>query len=236
MLQIDRAMESLRLKFLRGWSSYEGIQRVETYPVPLEALREALLNAVIHKDYASCVPIQMRIYDDEIRLFNNGYLPDNWTLEKLLGVHGSQPYNPDIAHCFFRAGQIESWGQGVSKIFKLCQEDGLPAPRYDLDGSSFTVHLTIHLPPHEGGGLRMIPLEQDNDQINDRIKLTATEQSVLEALQENPQRTIEELMDCVEKSDKTIRRSLKTLQEQGLIERVGSRKTGHWQVKGEPHG
>jgi len=125
----------------------EGLQRIETYPVPLEALREALLNAVIHKNYASCIPIQLRVYDNEIRLANTGQLPENWTLEKLIGPHNSQPYNPDIASCFFRAGHIESWGQGVAKIMRLCQQDGLPSPTYDYSGGVYTLSFTTHLLP-----------------------------------------------------------------------------------------
>ena len=147
VLQVEQAMQALRLKYLRGWISYEGLQRIETYPVPLEALREALLNAVIHKDYSSSTPIQLRIYNHQVRLANTGQLPENWTVEKLLSAHNSQPYNPDIAYCFFRAGQIERWGQGITKILRLCQQAGLPSPLYEFDSGFCTLSLTSLSPP-----------------------------------------------------------------------------------------
>jgi len=100
-------MKLLLTKYLIALISYEGLFRLETYPVPESALREALLNAVVHKDYASGVPIQIRIYDNKILIWNNGQLPADWTLEKLLSTHHSRPFNPDIANAFFRAGMHE---------------------------------------------------------------------------------------------------------------------------------
>ena len=170
ILQVDQAMQTLRLKYLRGWISYEGIQRIETYPVPLEALREALLNAVIHKDYSAGIPIQLRIYDHELRLSNKGRMPENWTLETLTSPHSSEPYNPDIAQTFHRAGQIERWGQGVEKIMRLCRQDGLPDPQYAYNGT-FTLTLTTHTPPSNmpPGGLSILSSAQEKP-LNDREK------------------------------------------------------------------
>jgi len=65
-------------------------------------LREALLNAISHKDYAGCVPIQIRVYGDRIKIWNEGQLPENWTVKNLLEEQPSRPYNPDIANAFFR--------------------------------------------------------------------------------------------------------------------------------------
>jgi len=79
--QVDKTMDLLLTKYLRAVISYEGVQRVETYPVPEEALREAVLNAIAHKDYGSAVPIQISVYDDKIMLWNPGQLPPEWTVE-----------------------------------------------------------------------------------------------------------------------------------------------------------
>ena len=114
--QVDKAMDLLLTKYLKAMISYEGVQRVETYPVPESALREALLNAVAHKDYGSGAPIQISVYDDKILFWNNGRLPDDWTVENLTSKHASQPFNPDIASTFFRAGMIEAWGRGIEKM------------------------------------------------------------------------------------------------------------------------
>jgi len=134
--QVDKTMDLLLTKYLKASISYEGIQRVESFPVPEEALREILLNAVAHKDYGSGVPIQISVYDDRILFWNNGQLPEDWTIEQLTSKHSSQPYNPDIANAFFRAGMIEAWGRGIEKVVQACQVHGVLPPeiRYEAPG------------------------------------------------------------------------------------------------------
>lgn len=72
--------------------------------MPEPALREAILNAIVHKDYASGTPIQISVYPDRLMLWNPGVLPDDWTVARLKGKHPSRPFNPDVANAFFRTG------------------------------------------------------------------------------------------------------------------------------------
>lgn len=137
--QVERAMELLLTKYTKAIVSYKGLSRIETYEYPEEALREALLNAVAHKDYSGCTPIQIRVYTDRIKIWNEGQLPENWTIQNLLQEHSSRPYNPDIANAFFRSGYIESWGRGISKIEEQCTVAGLPAPIFKNTGSDFWI-------------------------------------------------------------------------------------------------
>lgn len=111
--QIRKAMDLLSTKYMKAVITYEGIQRIETFPVPREALREALLNACINKDYADTSPIQIRVTDNMLQMVNGGFLPEGWTVDTLLSSHRSMPYNPEIANTFFRAGEIEAWGIGI---------------------------------------------------------------------------------------------------------------------------
>jgi ATP-dependent DNA helicase RecG len=74
----------------------------------MEAIREALLNAIAHKDYSGGAAIQIKVFRDRITIWNEGQLPENWTVSNLLKNHASRPYNPDIANCLFRSGYIES--------------------------------------------------------------------------------------------------------------------------------
>jgi len=115
--------------------SYEGLQRIETYPVP-EPAREAVLNAVVHKDYASGIPIQISVYPDRLMIWNLGELPADWTVDKLLAKHASIPFNPDVAGVFFRMGMIESWGRGIERMLDACRAAGTPEPelRYEHTG------------------------------------------------------------------------------------------------------
>lgn len=135
--QVFNTLEVLKLKYFRARVSYEGIVRREHYPVPLEALREALLNAVVHKDYASATPIQISVYPDKLMIWNPGELPENWSIETLLGKHSSRPFNPDIANTFFRSGLIESWGRGIERMFRACEEANTPAPEWEISGGDF---------------------------------------------------------------------------------------------------
>mgnify|MGYP001582428069 CR=1 FL=1 len=80
----------------------------EKFHFPKNALREALLNAIVHKDYSGSVPIQISVYEDKIVFWNEGQLPENWTVKNLAAKHPSKPYNPLIANAFFRAGLIEA--------------------------------------------------------------------------------------------------------------------------------
>jgi ATP-dependent DNA helicase RecG len=137
--QMEKVIDLLFTKYIKAIISYEGIHRVETYEYPKEAVREAVLNALTHKDYAFGYPIQISVYDDKIMIWNQGKLPDDWTIDKLLQKHSSRPYNPDIANAFFRTGYIEAWGRGTIKIIDQCKEHGLPAPKFKNDGNDFWV-------------------------------------------------------------------------------------------------
>ncbi len=133
--QVEKTLDLLFTKYIKAMISYEGIHRIETYEYPKEAVREALLNSIAHKDYAGSTPIQIRVYKDKIMIWNEGHLPDDWTIDNLLENHSSRPYNPDIANAFFRSGYVESWGRGISKMTELCVAEGLPKPSYQFKGS-----------------------------------------------------------------------------------------------------
>ena len=132
-------MEILFSKYFRAFISYDGMHRIETFEYPREAFREALLNAVAHKDYSGGVPIQISVYKDKLMIWNEGQLPEDWTIETLLEKHSSKPYNPDIATALFRSGYIESWGRGISKMTEQCLEMGLPEPTFYYRSSGFWV-------------------------------------------------------------------------------------------------
>ena len=137
--QVEKTTEILFTKYIKAIISYEGIHRIETYEYSKEAIREALLNAIAHKDYAYAFPIQISVYNDKLMIWNEGRLPENWTVEKLLQKHSSKPRNPEIANAFFRAGYIEAWGRGTIKIAEQCHKHGLPTPEFKNEESDFWV-------------------------------------------------------------------------------------------------
>ncbi|MDA3812485.1 MAG: putative DNA binding domain-containing protein [Spirochaetaceae bacterium] len=140
--QSKQIIDLIFTKYMKAAISYEGIQRLERYPVPQAAVREAVLNALVHRDYAVPAPIQIRVYEDKLKIWNPAILPENWSIEKLLGEHSSHPYNPDIANCFFRAGEIESWGRGIQRIFDSCRDAETPEPEIRLSGHDLWLEFT----------------------------------------------------------------------------------------------
>jgi len=128
----DRVMDTIYTKYFKGLIRYEGIQRIDEYPMPREALREAILNAVVHRSYETGNPIQIRVYDDKVYVSNSARLPEGITEIDLQAAHKSVPYNPLIANTFFRSGQIEAWGRGIGKIKAACLADNLPEPEFKI--------------------------------------------------------------------------------------------------------
>lgn len=116
MEQIDKTIDLIKTKYLIYRISYEGISRREMLQIPMEAIRESLMNAVAHKDYSDASPIQISVYPNHIVFWNAGRLPDEWNVARLYEKHPSKPYNPSIANTLFRCGDIESWGRGYKRI------------------------------------------------------------------------------------------------------------------------
>jgi ATP-dependent DNA helicase RecG len=123
----DKIISILDTKYLIRPISYKGLQRIEGLEYPEAALREAILNAIIHKDYSGTT-IFLSVYDDRLIIWNPGELPSSLTVDLLKEKHSSQPRNRLIADVFFMAGYIESWGRGIDIMMKGCKEYGLPEP------------------------------------------------------------------------------------------------------------
>lgn len=137
--QVEKTMELLFTKYIKAMISYDDIYRIETFEYPKEAVREALLNAIAHKDYTGATPIQISVYKDKIMIWNYGELPENWTIDTLQKKHSSIPHNPDISNAFFRIGYIEAWGRGIRKMNEQCAAAGSPQPLYYYESSGFWV-------------------------------------------------------------------------------------------------
>ena len=180
--QVQQTQDLLFTKYLKAAVTYEDIVRVERFPVPREALREALLNALVHRDYAVPAPVQIRVYDERLVLVNPAVLPDGWTQASLLAPHYSHPFNPDIANAFFRAGEIEAWGRGIERIFDACRQAKVPAPlvRFEANG------LWIEFPfsPDYLAQLRGPIIAGVTDPVTDLV--TDPVERVLELLAEGP--------------------------------------------------
>ena len=110
------------------------------------ALREGILNAIVHRDYAAFDGgLSVGLYDDRIEIWNAGKLPDGMTVADLKQPHPSLPPNPDIANAFYLRGYIERWGMGTRQIVARCIEAGLPEPEWhEAAGGGVTLTIRLH--------------------------------------------------------------------------------------------
>jgi len=219
--QVEKALEILRIKYLQNRFYYEGIVRKEDLEIPEAVLREAIINALIHRDYMIPAQTQLRVYDDKIWLWNAGKLPEGISIEQLKKPHASYLRNPLLADIFYKAGYIESWGRGTLNIIDYCTSANLPEPEMSEEMNGFL--LVIH---KYGEGSEKIP---ETTQKSPR-KVPEKSQKILNALKENPFLSRKQLALNLGESEHTIQSRLRKLQKDGIIKRIGHAKGGHWEV------
>ena len=225
--QLEKTLELLHTKYLKAYISYQGLQRRETFLFPDLALREALLNAVVHKDYASGIPIQISVYDDKVVFWNPGVLPESWTLEKLLGKHPSRPFNPLLANAFFRAGYIEAWGRGIEKMNRECRDHEIEPPLYDF--SMAGLMLTFRANPAH---LQAVAQQSTQDGLGEKLgeKLGETRAAIVKSMRNDPKITTTKLAEKLGLSTTAVEKNIHYLKSHGHVKRIGPAKGGHWEV------
>ena len=125
---LKEVLEQLNRKFFTYAILFEGMQRIEKGEYPVAALREMLLNSLVHRNYLGSSVVQMRMFDNHFNIWNEGELPAGISLDSLKRQHPSRPRNLLIADVCFKAGYIDAWGSGTLKIISTCKEAGLPNP------------------------------------------------------------------------------------------------------------
>ena len=137
------------------------LEREDRPLLPVEAWREALANAFVHRDYAiGGGSVSVALFEDRLEVISIGGLHFGLTPEALFREHESRPWNPMIAHAFYRRGIIESWGRGTLKIARLMQEAGLGDSRGGRAGWGRCDHVPL-------GGIAGRRNDRENDREND---------------------------------------------------------------------
>jgi ATP-dependent DNA helicase RecG len=128
LIQIMKEVPTqLNRKFFTKPVTFEGLQRIEKGEYPVAAIREMLLNALVHRNYLGTV-VQIKVTDTRFSIWNEGTLPAGLSLASLKREHPSRPHNPLIADVCFKGGYIDAWGSGTVKIITVCREAELPEP------------------------------------------------------------------------------------------------------------
>jgi ATP-dependent DNA helicase RecG len=230
--QVEETLKMLHTKYLKAYITYQGLQRRETFLFPYAALREVLLNAIVHKDYSRRNPIQISVYENRIVFWNAGILLESWTLKKFLGKHPSEPFNPLIANAFFRAGYIEAWGRGIEKISLECRSNDIEPPIYDIDATG--VMVTFHAnPTHIQTAGKSYPGNRtahgtDRGELGE--KLGETRAAIVQLMRQDAKISTKTLAENLGLSTTAVDKNIQFLKAQGHIQRIGPAKGGHWEI------
>jgi len=209
--EVEAVLEFIRKHIGKAYIFSGNAQREERWDYPPEALREIVVNMIVHRDYMKTNDSVIKIFDDRIEFFNPGKLPDGLTVEQLIrGNYFSAIRNKQIASVFKDAGIIEKYGSGIKRILEAFSEYGLPQPAFQeiQDGFKVTVFRTT---------------QKTTQKI-------ATREQILSLLEKNPRMTRETLAQVLEKSPNTIKGHIAKLKAEGLLKRIGSDRDGYWKV------
>lgn len=145
---------------LRG--EIKGLQRTDTYEIPVSALREALINAIIHRDYINRGrDIKVGIYDDVVNIVSPGSLPHSITIEDVFNGR-SEARNRVVAHVFKELNLIEQWGSGINRIMNDCKAYELQTPKIEEKNDFFDVEIIRPVPTESDQVQQHMPHQQEH--------------------------------------------------------------------------
>ena len=211
LTQFNQAIFFIK-KHLNIRSEIRGVNRYDIYEIPIDALREAVVNAIVHRDYSiSGTSIMVEVYDDRISIVNPGGLVKGLS-KKTLGTLSIRR-NPIIADLFFRMGKMERMGTGIKRMKEAMKKERLPSPQIEVD-TFFKI--TFLRTENKGGRLSE--------------KVGENEAAILDLISKNNTITYIALAKQLNISEKAIYVNVEKLKNKGLLKRVGPDKGGHWEI------
>ncbi len=215
LTEIDELIIFVRKHLMVEYIITGNPQREERYDYPLDAIREIILNMVVHRDYRDSSDSVIKIFDDRIEFFNPGDLYDDLTIEQLKSNnYKSKTRNKLIALMFKECGLIEKYGSGIGRIKKFCKIHNIIEPKFEeiQKGFQVTLYKKILSKKLDGG-------------INGGINL------LLAFISENENLSAKIISKSMNEPLRTIQRWIKQLKDENKIEYRGSKKTGGYYVK-----
>ena len=200
------------------------LEREEIPEIPLEAIREALVNSLCHRDFANPKGNEIAIFKDRIEIYNPGSLPQGLTPDDFLsGSERSYLRNPLIAEAFYRRGDVEKWGSGLKRIYDACLSMDVDV-RFNQMKTGFLV--TFMRNSGAKGGVK----SGIEGSIKKDYTLTARQQEIFELIQQNNTISLRELARLLAINPSAVQKHIEQLKKKGAVVRVGPRKGGHWEV------
>jgi len=192
-------------------------KRIDKFEYPIKALREAIINALIHRDYLTPSDVRVFIFDNRIEVINPGTFPDDVTPKK----PKHKPVNPLLANYMYDIGFIEKYGSGINLENNLCVENGNKKPRYDLSS-------TIETKAIFDSQLYKRIFEDYPEKVTEKV--TENQVQIIELIQNDVNITISKLSEILQISPKNIKENISKLKQKGILERIGPDKGGYWKV------
>lgn len=235
--QIDEAYQFV-LRNIRMGAEFGELQRRDVYELPIDSIRELIVNAIVHRSYLDNANVQVALYDDRLEITSPGMLIGGITIEEMKEGY-SRPRNKGIMSAFAYMKVVEHWGSGIPRLYKNCKQAGLREPELIEKAGCFRVNVFRNTELV----LNNIGENQDNKEqkkgTEKRNRKKGTEKSteiiertekVFELLNENPYITQAAIMKKLGISRKKVQLALEKLVADGRIERVGSDRSGSWKV------
>ena len=208
--QIDQTEKFILFNIKKAaWIEPGKIERQEKWEYPPDAIREAIINAIAHRDYNSSANVHISIFDDRVEIWNPGKLPPPLTPKNLKEEHKSIPVNPSLANLLFLIKYIERWGTGTNDIIKWCREEDLPEPIFKEVTGGFAVVLRKF----------QIPENLESLELNERQKKAI---EYLKKYRKITNRKYQNL--CPDVNRETLRKDLNDLINKKAIIRKGEKK------------
>ncbi len=237
------------LRNIRFGLTIDSLVRKESYELPLEAIREMIINAHCHRNLADDSCIQVAIYDNRLEVSSPGGLYNGLTYEELMDGH-SKIRNRAIANVLNKMGFVESWGTGVKRILGAAESYGLPTPSFQVYDDMFRVNLYRNVFVIEElrsikeasekywGSIgeasekhrRSIGEASEKHRSNSRADLNHTQKQILELLSQDAQLSAKKMAETIGISSRNIESNIKKLKKIGILIRHGSPKRGYWEI------
>lgn len=220
-----------------------GMERVEIPEIPLEAIREAIINSLIHRDFKNPKSNEVAIYKDRVEIFNPGEFPEGYKPEDFIKGEGSIPRNPLIANTLYLSKDIEKWGSGFRRITEVCAKADVKV-KFEIRKNGFMVIFyrkndkeLFDLTGENKIDAKSVALNDENVAKNVALKvkekypeLRKVYIDIIEIISKNNYVTQEEIANKLNKTRNSIYRNIKALKDMGILERLGSKKNGYWKV------
>jgi len=197
------------------------LQRTDQPAVPQLALREALVNAISHREYTNhSSTISLAIFDDRLELWNNGVLPPQLNFAALRKRHESYPRNKTIATIFYEQGWVEGWGTGTTHMIGYCQKNGTPEPEFEEYSGGFAVIFRFKEPM---GGRKA----------DKKSTLNKRQEKILVILASGESLGVNEIFDRLDDVAglRTVKADLSTLKKLALVEQIGKGRAALWKIR-----